>query len=85
MPYIIYGAPALLFLVGVIKLFNMPFKPLAKVFINVLAGFALLVVFNIAGRPFDMSVGVNAVNVGVVAVLGVPGFALLLMLQLLLG
>ena len=85
MQHIIYGASALLFLVGAIKLFNMPFKPLIKIFVNIVAGFALLVVFNIVGQPFGMSVGVSAVNVGVVAVLGVPGFALLLMLQLLLS
>ena len=82
MQYIIYGALALIFLVGAIKLFSLPFKPIVKILVNIAAGFALLVVFNVVGRPFHLAVGVNAVNVGVVAVLGVPGFALLLMMQL---
>jgi len=80
--YILYGALALLFFAAAIRLFNMPFKPVIKILVNVTAGFVLLIAFNIAGQPFHMTVGVNAVNVGVIAVLGVPGFAMLLLVQL---
>jgi inhibitor of the pro-sigma K processing machinery len=44
-------------------------------------GFAALFVFNIAGGGFGLSVGLNVLNAGVVGVLGVSGFALLLVLQ----
>jgi inhibitor of the pro-sigma K processing machinery len=46
-------------------------------------GFAALLLFNIAGGGFGLSVGLNVLNAGVVGLLGVPGFALLLILQML--
>jgi len=52
-----------------------------KLLIRCAIGFAALFVFNAAGGGFGLSVGLNAVNAGVVGVLGVPGFALLLVLQ----
>ncbi|MDR0294051.1 MAG: pro-sigmaK processing inhibitor BofA family protein [Oscillospiraceae bacterium] len=44
-------------------------------------GFAALLLFNAAGGGFGLSVGLNILNAGVVGILGVSGFALLLILQ----
>jgi len=60
-------------------------KPITKLLVNILLGLLLLVVFNFVGQSFQMSIGVNVVSLGVIAVLGVPGFALLLLLQLIFG
>ena len=54
-----------------------------KLLLRSAIGFAALLLFNIAGNGFGLSVGLNVLNAGVVGVLGVPGFALLLILQLL--
>jgi len=44
-------------------------------------GFAALLLFNIAGGGFGLSVGLNPFNAGVLGLLGIPGFALILVLQ----
>jgi pro-sigmaK processing inhibitor BofA len=52
-----------------------------KILLRSAAGFAALLLFNIAGGGLGLSVGLNIVNAGVIGFLGVPGFALLLILQ----
>jgi inhibitor of the pro-sigma K processing machinery len=52
-----------------------------KLLLRSAAGFAALFLFNAAGGGFGLSVGLNILNAGVVGVLGLPGFALLLVLQ----
>ena len=44
-------------------------------------GFAALLLFNIAGGGIGLSIGLNVFNAGVLGLLGIPGFALLLVLQ----
>jgi inhibitor of the pro-sigma K processing machinery len=44
-------------------------------------GFAALLAFNAAGGAFGLSVGLNVLNAGILGILGIPGFALLLVLQ----
>ena len=52
-----------------------------KLLLRSAIGFAALFVFNAAGSGFGLSVGLNIINAGVVGLLGLPGFALLLVLQ----
>ncbi|MCL2002894.1 MAG: pro-sigmaK processing inhibitor BofA family protein [Oscillospiraceae bacterium] len=54
-----------------------------KILIRSVLGFAALLLFNTAGGGFGLSVGLNILNAGVLGVLGISGFALLLVLQLL--
>jgi inhibitor of the pro-sigma K processing machinery len=58
-------------------------KSVLKLLLRSAIGFAALLLFNIAGGGFGLSVGLNILNAGVVGVLGIPGFALLLILQVL--
>ncbi len=48
---------------------------------NAMLGFMCLLVFNWVGGSLGLSLGVNALNTGVLAVLGVPGFGLLLLIK----
>jgi inhibitor of the pro-sigma K processing machinery len=52
-----------------------------KFLLRCAVGFAALFAFNAAGGGLGLSVGLNAVNAGVVGLLGLPGFALILVLQ----
>ncbi|MCL2083166.1 MAG: pro-sigmaK processing inhibitor BofA family protein [Oscillospiraceae bacterium] len=47
------------------------------------AGFILLFLFNFLGGHFGLSIGLNPLNALIIGALGVPGFALLLILHLL--
>lgn len=63
------------------KLFTAPMRWALKALINTVLGFGGLLVFNVVGQQFGLSLGLNLLNAAVVGVLGLPGFALLLMLQ----
>ena len=52
-----------------------------KLLLRSALGFAALFLFNAAGGSFGLSVGLNIFNAGVLGLLGLPGFALLLILQ----
>jgi inhibitor of the pro-sigma K processing machinery len=52
-----------------------------KVILHILLGFAALFLFNAVGGRWGLGIGLNAVNACTVGVLGVCGFALLLILQ----
>ena len=57
-------------------------KKVLKLLLRSAIGFAALLLFNIAGGYlFGLSVGLNLLNAGIIGLLGVPGFALLLILQ----
>lgn len=71
----------IIFLVIVWKIFRTPIKIALKVVINTLLGFVALILINYLGGFIDISIGVNWMNALVVGVLGVPGVALLLILQ----
>lgn len=76
---VLVGAAAL-----VLKIFKKPLKILLKLLVNTLIGFAALILINYLGHFVGIAIGVNWVNAAIVGVLGVPGVALLLILQLLL-
>ena len=72
-------AAALIFLLFVILKF--PVKLLFRLIINTIVGFAALFLINIAGGLIGVSVAVNWLNAAIVGVLGLPGVALILLLQ----
>ncbi len=43
-----------------------------------------LMLANLVGIPFGFSIGINIINIAVCAVLGVPGFTMLILFSLLL-
>lgn len=70
--------------IGFLKLFRKPMKLVFKFLLNTLFGFIALILINIIGAFIGVSIGINWLNAVVVGVFGVPGVALLLILQWLL-
>ena len=76
---VLLGAFALL---ALLKLFAAPLKLTGKLLVNTLLGFALLGLLNVLGVLARLSLGLNLFNALVIAILGVPGLALLILLRL---
>ena len=72
------GAVILLIAVGVLR---RPLRGLLRLLGRTAAGLAGLFAFSQVGGLIGVTLGVNLVNALVVALLGVPGFGLLLMLN----
>ena len=68
----------------VLRLLRAPIRLLFKVLLHIGAGFLALILINMAGALVGITVGVNLLNAAIVAVLGVPGAVLVLLLTLLL-
>ena len=58
-----------------------PIKLLGRLLLRVAGGVAALALFAPAGELLGITLGVNLLNGAVLALLGVPGFGLLLMLN----
>ncbi len=71
-----------LYIVGIILV--IPIKILIKLLINGIIGGIALILFNLVGALFGLSIVVNPLNAIIVGILGVPGVILLLILQVLL-
>ncbi len=84
MEFFVAFALGLILLFILIRLLYVPLRMALKLFINSIAGGALLLFLNLLLRLFGMSVGINAVTSAIAGVLGVPGIALLLFLQIIL-
>ena len=69
---------------GFVKLFKEPMKLAFKVLLNILIGFIALILINFFGSFIGISIGINWINALIIGLLGVPGVALLLVLQWLL-
>ena len=76
---VLLGAFALL---ALLKLFAAPLKLAGRLLVNTLLGFALLGLLNVLGVLARLSLGLNLFNALVIAILGVPGLALLILLRL---
>lgn len=74
----------LILLFVIIRLFYAPIRIACKLFLNSVAGGALLAFLNFAGTLVGINIGINALTCAITGVLGVPGIALLLFLQILL-
>ena len=66
-------------LLAVLRLFAAPLKLAGKLLVNTLLGFALLGILSALGVLAKLSLGLNLFNALVIAVLGVPGLALLIL------
>ena len=64
-----------------IRLLRTPLRFLVKFIFNTLLGFAVLILINFLGGYIDISIGVNWINAVIVGIFGLPGVALLLVLQ----
>jgi inhibitor of the pro-sigma K processing machinery len=58
-----------------------PIKIIFKLILNTVIGFAALFVINYLGAFIGISVAINWINAVIVGVLGLPGVALVLLLQ----
>ena len=75
---IIAAAALLLLLLAIIKF---PIKIIFKLLINTILGFVALLMLNFIGGLIGVQIAVNWINAVIVGVFGVPGVALILMLQ----
>ena len=73
---------ALFALLAVLKLFASPLKLAGRLLVNTLLGFALLGLLNVLGVLAKLSLGLNLFNALIIAALGVPGLALLILLRM---
>ena len=75
-------AIALLFLALILfKLFSTPMRLALKVGANTALGFLALVALDLFSPLLGLHIGVNLVNALIVGILGLPGLALLVLLQ----
>ena len=74
---VIIAAAALVLLV----ILRFPVKIIFKLLINTVAGFAALLLLSFIGGLIGVQIAVNWINALVVGVFGVPGVALILLLQ----
>ena len=69
----------------IFRLMSLPIRLIWKLVINLLCGFAALLLMNLLGGLLGITLSINLVSVGTVALLGLPGVGLLLMIRLLLA
>lgn len=69
-------------LLAVLRLFSAPLKLTLRLLVNTALGFVLLFLLSAAGVLAKLSLGLNVFNAFVIAVLGVPGLGLLILLRL---
>lgn len=68
----------------VFKLLSLPFKIMWKLFVNAVIGFVLLLLFNFLGGLIGLTIEITWWKAVIVGIFGVPGIAVLLLVQLLL-
>ena len=73
------GAILLIFIFG--RIFVWPMKVVLKLALNSLIGGAAILLVNALGAQWDIFIPLNILNALIVGVLGLPGAALLLILQ----
>lgn len=62
-----------------------PARVVVRVLLTGVIGVALLFVFNLVAGLFSIRIGINAVTAYVVGYMGLPGLAMLVVIQTLLG
>lgn len=78
---IIAGILAGFFLIALLRVFSTPLRLVLKLLVNTLLGFPALWVVHLTAGFTGITLGLNLWNALVVAILGVPGFVLLLLIQ----
>jgi len=79
---LIIGFLALFFVLIVIRLFATPLKLALKLLVNTALGFAALFLVQLAEGITGFALGLNLFNALVIAILGLPGFVLLVLLKI---
>ena len=75
-------AIALLFVVLIaFKLFSTPLRLVLKVGMNTVLGFLALIAVDLFSPLLGLHIGVNLINALIVGILGLPGLALLVLMQ----
>ena len=77
------GGFGLVVILVALRLFRAPIRWAFKLLFNTILGFVGLLLFNLVSQWLDLplNLGFNLINAAVIGVLGLPGFALLLLLQ----
>ena len=65
------------------KLFSAPIKFILKLFANAILGGIALIILNFIGQYFGFHIDLNFVTALIAGVLGIPGIAVLFILQML--
>lgn len=78
---IIAGVLAGFFLIALLRVFSKPFRLALKLLANTLLGFLALWAVNLTAGVTGIALGLNLWNALIIGVLGLPGFALLLLVQ----
>ena len=81
---IILAMAAVCLVVVIFMVMSKPFKAVLKFLLNVALGALAIFLANKALSPFDMYIGINVLTLGVVGVLGLPGFVSLIVMTALL-
>lgn len=67
------------------RVLYLPLKLFLRLLMNALCGGLILLIFNLVGSLWGMQIGVNLITAVVVGLMGVPGIAMLLLLQYITG
>ncbi len=81
---IIAYAVGLVILFMLLKVFFTPVRIAFKLLVNAVCGGIVLFIFNLAGAVIGLQIGINAVTATVAGLLGIPGIAIILLLQIVL-
>ena len=68
-------------LLTIFTILKTPFRLIFKLVLNTATGFIMLFLINYVGSFVNISIGVNWLNAVIIGILGVPGVALILLLQ----
>ena len=83
--YLILGLVLLFLAVAIIRLFKTPLKIALRTVGNTALGFGALWALNLTTAYTGLSLGLNLFNALTIALLGVPGLGLLLLVKWVLG
>jgi len=81
MQKILAGALLVFFFLALLRMFSTPLKLGLKLAANTALGFAALGAVNLTAGVTGITLGINLLNALIIAVLGLPGFVLLLLTQ----
>lgn len=84
MDWLLFALVGLVLLVVVVKIFSWPLKMLLKLLANGILGVILLVIFNLIGGNFGITIGINAVTALIAGFCGIPGVIFLVIFKLIM-
>lgn len=84
MDWLLFALVGLVLLVVVVKIFSWPLKILLKLLVNGVLGVVLLIIFNLIGKNFGVTIGINAVTALIAGFCGIPGVIFLVIFKLIM-